>query len=61
MVAAGGSWILAWHGGSMTSVLVMVACGSVAFGTLNAIGMAQAAAGTDFGPLLRAAGLGDQP
>lgn len=48
LVAAGGSWILAQHGGSMTAVLVMVTCGSVAFGTLNAIGMARAA-GTDSG------------
>ena len=60
LVAAGGSWILARHGGSMPTVLVVVACGSVAFGTLNAVGMARTAAEKDPGPLLQAAGLGDQ-
>ncbi len=60
LVAAGGSWILARHGGSMTAVLVMVACGSVAFGTLNAVGMGRTAAEKDPWPLLQAAGLGDQ-
>ena len=50
LVAAGGSWILARHGGSMTAVLVMVACGSVAFATLNAVGMARTANEKDAAP-----------
>ena len=39
LVAAGGGWVLARQGGTMAAVFTMVACGSVAFGVLNAVGM----------------------
>ncbi len=42
LAAAGGGWVLARHGGSMTAVFAMVTCGSITFATLNIIGMVQA-------------------
>lgn len=39
LVAAGGGLLLARRGDSMTAVFLMVACGSLAYGALNALGM----------------------